>query len=84
MKQIPGLKHDGSYLLIIKHDKNKANYVCDECCLEWEEQQIKDELVKLIHIKKAFRSQNKLFKNLICYLTSRSFLPIQINMMTKP
>lgn len=33
MPLIPCLKHDGSYILYIKLDKDKTELICDECCL---------------------------------------------------
>ncbi|CAD8201871.1 unnamed protein product [Paramecium pentaurelia] len=64
MKQIPCLKHDGSYLLFIKQDKDKTEYVCEECCMDLEKQKIKVELLKLIHIKNALRSPEFLLSKL--------------------
>ncbi|CAD8103182.1 unnamed protein product [Paramecium primaurelia] len=64
MKQIPCLKHDGSYLLFIKQDKDKTEYVCEECCMDLEKQKIKVELQKLIHIKNALRSPEFLLSKL--------------------
>ncbi|CAK63493.1 unnamed protein product (macronuclear) [Paramecium tetraurelia] len=64
MKQIPCLKHEGSYLLFIKSDIQKSEYVCEECCMDMEKQNIKVELSKLIHIKNALKSPEFLLSKL--------------------
>ncbi|CAD8131143.1 unnamed protein product [Paramecium sonneborni] len=68
MKQIACLKHDLSYLLFIKQE---AKYICEQCCLEFNEQQyIQFEWQKLIVINKALQSPE--------HLTSKLGLPFSL------
>ncbi|CAD8068102.1 unnamed protein product [Paramecium primaurelia] len=50
--KIPCYKHEGQQILFIRFDKNKTEYVCDECFIGLESNKLQD----LIHIKNALKS----------------------------
>ncbi|CAD8214792.1 unnamed protein product [Paramecium pentaurelia] len=50
--KIPCYKHEGQQILFIRFDKNKTEYVCDECFIGLESSTLQD----LIHIKNALKS----------------------------
>ncbi|CAK63460.1 unnamed protein product (macronuclear) [Paramecium tetraurelia] len=56
MKQIPCFKHEGSFILFIKVEKDKTEFVCDECCLDLQTKSVNVNYQELIHVKNALKS----------------------------
>ncbi|CAD8192871.1 unnamed protein product [Paramecium octaurelia] len=56
MPFIPCLKHEGSYILYIKVNQDKAEFICEECCLQLQELNLNLNIQELIHIKTAYKS----------------------------
>ncbi|CAD8113900.1 unnamed protein product [Paramecium primaurelia] len=63
MPLIPCLKHDGSYILYIKLDKDKTELICDECCLPFYDKKLHANQSGLIHIKSVLKSPQLLLSN---------------------
>ncbi|CAD8211608.1 unnamed protein product [Paramecium pentaurelia] len=63
MPLIPCLKHDGSYILYIKIDKDKTELICDECCLPFYDKKLHANQSGLIHIKSVLKSPYLLLSN---------------------
>ncbi|CAK89394.1 unnamed protein product (macronuclear) [Paramecium tetraurelia] len=79
MPFIPCLKHKGSYILYIKLDQDKAEFICEECCLQLYEINQNLNIQRLIHIK-SVQFQNLIYK---AFKSPQLLLP-NMNYSTQP